>query len=75
MILNLFYKHMGYVAPEIILLTYENAEKNLYKFHDPLVNRHWLSFYATYRRGYNDACNEIGVIAVQNISKYTGEAK
>jgi hypothetical protein len=39
------------------------------KFIDPIIQKHWRSFYATYRKGYIDACNKIGVLAVQEIGK------
>jgi hypothetical protein len=39
------------------------------KFIDPIIQKHWRSFQATYRKGYIDACNKIGVIAVQEIGK------
>lgn len=44
-------------------------EKNLYKFVDPNVDKHWRAFYAFYKQGYLDACNKIGVLAVQEIGK------
>lgn len=44
-------------------------EKNLYKFTDSTVDKHWRAFYAFYRQGYLDACNKIGVLAVQEIGK------
>ena len=67
--LDLFFKHLDFVAPELTERTYKENEKNLYKFDFENVDKHWRSFYATYRKGYIDACNKIGVLAVQEIGK------
>ena len=64
--LELFFKHLDFVAIDGDR-SHEACEKNLYKFNDVNVNKHWRSFYATYRKGYLDACNKIGVLAVQEI--------
>ena len=49
--LELFFKHLDFVAPEFTIRTYKDDEKRIYVFHDPVVNKHWLSFYATYKAG------------------------
>lgn len=68
--LELFEKHLSFVAPELKDLKYEPNEKNLYRFSDALVQKHWLSFYATYMRGRKSAFDDLGVWAVQNVSKF-----
>lgn len=67
--LEKFFKHLDFVAPELTERTYQPHEKFIYKFDYEMVNKHWLSFYATYKTGYMDACNKIGVLAVQEIGK------
>ena len=69
--LELFEKHLSFVDPELKDLKYEPNEKNLYKFNDSIVQRHWLSFYATYMRGRKSAFDDLGVWAVQNVSKFS----
>ena len=69
--LELFEKHLSFVAPGLKDLKYELNEKNLYKFNDSIVQRHWLSFYATYMRGRKSAFDDLGVWAVQNVSKFS----
>lgn len=69
--LELFFKHLDFVAPELTIRTYKDDEKRIYVFHDPVVNKHWLSFYATYMRGRKSAFDDLGVWAVQNVSKFS----
>lgn len=65
--IELFFKHLDFVAPELTVRTHEAHEKYTYKFNDPLVNKHWLSFYATYNRGHNDALNSIIIPLVNQL--------
>lgn len=46
-------------------------EKFIYKFEDETVNKHWLSFLATYKSGRKSAFDDIGVWAIQNVNKVT----
>lgn len=68
--LELFFKHLDFIAPELTIRTYNDDEKRIYVFHDTVVNKHWLSFYATYMRGGKSAFDDLGVWAVQNVSKF-----
>jgi len=70
--LELFEKHLSFVAPELKELKYELNEKNLYKFSDALVQKHWLSFYATYKAGYKQGCvdalNQISIHCINELN-------
>ena len=55
--LELFFKHLDFCLPELTEREYKEHEKFTYEFINPIVNKHWRSFYATYNRGYNDALN------------------
>ena len=59
--LELFTKHINFIAPELTDLSHTPIEKNEYLFNDPLVNKHWLSFRAVYfnaaKKGQIDALN------------------
>lgn len=63
--LELFEKHLAFIAPELKDLTYEKNEKHQFKFVNELVNKHWLSFRAIYshaaKKGQIDALNQIKV--------------
>lgn len=59
--LELFFKHLDFIQFD------GNREMQDDKFIDPVTQKHWRSFQATYRKGYIDACNKIGVLAVQEI--------
>ena len=59
--LDLFFKHLDFIQYN------GNREMQEDKFIDPVTQKHWRSFQATYRKGYVDACNKIGVLAVQEI--------
>ena len=61
--LDLFFKHLDFIKFD------GSREMQDDKFIDPIIQKHWRSFHATYRKGYIDACNKIGVIAVQEIGK------
>lgn len=56
--LELFKKHMDFIgitySPEII-----PHDKYLVQFTDTATNKHWLSFWATYNKGYNQAINDV----------------
>lgn len=66
--LELFFKHLDFVGIQSNR-EHETCEKRIYVFHDPAVNKHWLSFYATYMRGRKSAFDDLGVWAVQNVGK------
>ena len=66
--LERFFKHFDFVAPELTERTHQMHEKFIYKFNSEIVNKHWLSFYATYKTGYTDACNKIGVLAIKELN-------
>ena len=69
--LELFFKHLDFVAPELTERGYQDHEKYIYKFDFEMVNKHWLSFCATYMRGRKSAFDDLGVWAVQNVSKFS----
>ena len=54
--LELFKKHVNFLELNLNLEN-EPCEKRILKFKDEVTNKHYLSFYATYNRGYNDALN------------------
>lgn len=66
--LEKFFKSLSFLGIEADTSHVED-EKNLYKFSDANVDKHWRCFYAFYKQGYLDACNKIGVLAVQEIGK------
>ena len=68
--LELFEKHMKFVGLEIIGEA-KPHEKFIHEFDDAVTNKHWLSFWATYMRGRKSAFDDLGVWAVQNVSKFS----
>ena len=56
--LELFEKHMKFVGLEIIGEAKQH-EKFIHSFDDAVTNKHWLSFWATYNKGYNQAINDV----------------
>lgn len=58
---------LGVSSPE--LMTHVEDEKNMYKFSDANVDKHWRCFYAFYKTGYNDACNQFAALAVREIKQ------
>lgn len=70
--LELFFKHLDFLSPELTIRTYKDDEKRIYVFHDPVVNKHWLSFYATHKAGYKqgrvDALNQISIHCINELN-------
>ena len=66
--LELFFKHLDYISIQSSR-EHEPCEKRGFKFNDTTLNKHWLSFYATYMRGRKSAFDDLGVWAVQNVGK------
>ena len=64
-----FFKSLKFLGVASDDMTHTEDEKNLYKFNDPLINKHWLCFYAFYKTGYNDACNQFAALAVREIKQ------
>lgn len=66
--LELFKKHVNFLGLELNLEN-EPCEKRLLKFKDETTQKHYLSFYATYMKGRKSAFDDMGVWAIQNVSK------
>lgn len=70
--LELFFKHLDFVAPELTERGYQDHEKYIYKFDFETVNKHWLSFYATHRAGHKqgriDALNQISIHCINELN-------
>lgn len=67
--LELFFKHLDYIGIQSCR-EHGSCEKRGLKFTDAETQKHWLSFYATYMRGRKSAFDDLGVWAVQNVSKF-----
>lgn len=67
--LELFFKHLEFVGIKPTDTTNVQDDRRIVKFNDPVLNKHWLSFYATYMNGRKSAFDDLGVWAIQNVSK------
>ena len=67
--LEMFFKYLDFAAPHLTQRNHVEHEKNLFKFEDADVNKHWLYFLATFKAGRKSAFDEIALLALQNISK------
>ena len=56
--LELFFKHLDFVGIQSSR-EHETCEKRSFKFTDADTQKHWLSFWATYNKGYNQAINDV----------------
>lgn len=70
--LDLFKKHVNFLGLELNLEN-EPCEKRLLKFKNEITQKHYLSFYATYMKGRKSAFDDMGVWAIQNVSKLGGK--
>ena len=66
--LDLFKKHVNFLGLELNLEN-EPCEKRLLKFKNEITQKHYLSFYATYMKGRKSAFDDMGVWAIQNVTK------
>lgn len=62
--LELFQKHLDFVGLQLSL-EHKPHEKYLLHFDDANTQKHWLSFWATYNKGYNEAINQMIVPLAQ----------
>lgn len=67
--LEKFLKSLEFVGVFIQDKSYVDDEKNLYKFTDPVADKNWRAFYAFYKTGYNDACNQFAALAVREVKQ------
>lgn len=58
-VFELFVKHLDFIGVPVTNLDKETHKKYEYQFKDAQVNKHWLSFWATYNKGYNQALNDV----------------
>lgn len=65
--LSNFAKSLGFLGIDASNMNYQDCEKNIYKFTDANINKHWLNFLAIYRSGHNDALNELQAELVRRI--------
>lgn len=64
-----FLKSLKFLGIDSTNIKHESCEKNLFKFEDEGIDKHWRAFYAFYKTGYKDACDKIGVLAIREISE------
>lgn len=70
--LEMFFKHLDFIDvdslyPDTLNRDYVEGGKHKYQFSDPIIQKHWLSFYATYRAGY--------ISASENMQNWINEMK
>lgn len=60
---------LGFLNPS---MSYQSCDKNLFKFDDAVINKHWLCFYAFYldgcKKGRIDALNEISIECINKLN-------
>ena len=66
--LELFKKHVNFLELNLNLEN-EPCEKRILKFKDEVTNKHYLSFFATYKMGRKSAFDDMGIWASQNVGK------
>ena len=66
--LELFKKHVNFLELNLNLEN-EPCEKRILKFKDEVTNKHYLSFFATYKAGRKSAFDDMGAWAIQNVGK------
>lgn len=64
-----FLKSLKFLGIDATNAKHTECAKMLYKFEDETINKYWVCFYRFYQTGFTDACNKIGALAVQEISK------
>lgn len=71
--LDKFKKSLEFLSVDASNMEYKSCDKNVYKFDDPIISKHWLSCLAFYRDGHRqgriDELNEISIHAIKEIEK------
>lgn len=67
-----FTKSLGFLEIDAKNMNHQPCAKNLYKFDDAVINKHWLCFYAFYldgcKKGRIDALNEISIECINKLN-------
>ena len=62
-----FTKSLGFLGVNASNMNHVLDEKNMFKFEDKNIDKHWRCFYAFYKMGWNDASNEMTAFAVRGL--------
>lgn len=57
--LNKFKKSLEFIGLNTDNMNHSECPKNVYKFEDEWIDKHWRCFYAFYRNGRTDALNDV----------------
>lgn len=67
--LEKFIKSLGYLDIDASNVNHTQNETFMFKFEDKAIDKQWRCAYAFYKTGYEDACNKIGTLAIQELGK------
>lgn len=71
--LDKFAKSLGFLGVNASNMNKKEHEKFMFVFEDEIVNKHWLSFFATYHNGRKqgriDVLNEISIHCIKLIDQ------
>lgn len=66
--LDKFTKSLGFIGVNATNMNYSKCEKNIFKFEDENIDKHWRCFYAFYKQGRIDILNEISIDCIQKLN-------
>ncbi len=65
--LNKFKKSLEFIGLNTDNMNHSECPKNVYKFEDETIDKHWRCFYAFYRNGRTDALNELAAHCMKEL--------
>lgn len=66
--LDKFTKSLGFIGANATNMNHSKCEKNIFKFEDENIDKHWRCFYAFYKQGRTDTLNEISIDCIQKLN-------
>lgn len=68
-----FIKSLGFLGIDVSDISYDQCNKNVYKFDNESIDKQWRCFLAFYRDGHRqgriDELNEISIHSINEINK------
>lgn len=67
--LEKFTKSLQFIGVSVENMNHAECPKNMFKFEDETIDKHWRCFYAFYKNGRVDVLNEISIHCIRELEK------
>lgn len=65
--LEKFTKSLAFIGIDTSNMNHSECAKNMFKFEDDNIDKHWRCFYAFYKQGRVDTLNEISIYCIRQL--------